>query len=60
MATATDVAELLATHPKPTAVDRETLARCIADCFDCARTCTVCADANLAEEDISEMRMVCC
>ena len=43
MATATDVAELLATHPKPSEVDRETLARCIAECFDCALSCTACA-----------------
>ena len=56
MATATDVAELLATHPKPSEVDRATLARCIAECFDCALSCTACADADLAEEDLSEMR----
>ena len=56
MATATDVAELLATHPSPSAVDREALARCIAECFDCAHSCTACADADLAEEDVSEMR----
>jgi hypothetical protein len=56
MATATDVAELLATHPKPSEVDRETLARCIAECFDCARSCTACADADLAEEDLPELR----
>ena len=56
MATATDVAELLATHPRPSAVDREALARCIAECFDCALSCTMCADADLAEEDVAEMR----
>jgi hypothetical protein len=54
MVTATDVAELLATDPKPSEVDREALARCIAECFDCTRSCTVCADADLAEEDLSE------
>jgi hypothetical protein len=56
MATASDVAELLATHPEPSKVDREALARCIAECFDCARSCTACADADLAEDDVSEMR----
>ena len=56
MATATDVSELLATHPRPTQVDREALARCIAECYDCARSCTICVDANLAEEDVAEMR----
>ena len=56
MTTATDVSELLATHPRPSEVDREVLARCIADCYDCARSCTICADADLAEEDVAEMR----
>jgi hypothetical protein len=56
LATASDVAELLATHPEPSGVDRETLARCIAECFDCARSCTACADADLAEKDVSDMR----
>jgi hypothetical protein len=28
MATATDVSELLAAHPRPSEVDREALARC--------------------------------
>ena len=56
MATATDVSELLATHPRPSEVDREVLARCIAECYDSARSCTICVDANLAEEDVAEMR----
>ena len=54
MATATDVSELLATHPRPSEVDREALARCIAECYDCARSCTICADADLAEEDVAD------
>jgi len=56
MAIAADVSELLATHPRPSQVDREALARCIAQCYDCARSCTICADANLAEEDVAELR----
>ena len=56
MATTTDVSELLATHPRPSEVDREALARCIAECYDCACSCTICADADLAEEDVAEMR----
>ena len=56
MATAPDVSELLATHPRPSEVDREALARCIAECYDCARSCTICVDASLAEEDVAEMR----
>ena len=53
MATAADISELLATHPRPSEVDREALARCIAECYDCARSCTICADADLAEEDVA-------
>jgi hypothetical protein len=53
---ASDIAELLATHPRPSEVDRETLARCVAACFDCVASCTVCADADLGEEDVSGMR----
>src|SRR5262245_49738041 len=56
MPTAADVSELLATHPRPSEVDRRALARCIAECYDCARSCTICVDANLAEEDVAEMR----
>ena len=56
MATATEVSELLATHGRPSEVDREMLARCIAECYDCARSCTICVDADLAEEDVTEMR----
>ena len=56
MATATDVSELLATYPRPSEVEREALARCIAECYDCARSCTICVDADLAEGDVAEMR----
>ena len=56
MATATDVSELLASHPRPSEVNREVLARCIAECYDCARSCTICVDADLAEENVAEMR----
>ena len=57
MATATEVSELLSTHPRPSEVDREALARCITECYDCARSCTICVDANLAEERVAEMRL---
>jgi hypothetical protein len=56
MATTADVSELLATHPRPSELDREAVARCIAECYDCARSCTICVDANLAEESVAEMR----
>jgi hypothetical protein len=56
MATVTEVSELLASHPRPSEVDREALARCIAACYDCAQSCTICADADLAEDDVADMR----
>jgi hypothetical protein len=49
------VHELIAVHPHPTSVDRETLLRCIDDCFDCAASCTSCADACLAEDDVRDL-----
>jgi hypothetical protein len=48
--------QLLETHPSPAHVDREILARCIEACFECAQSCTACADADLAEEDVTELR----
>jgi hypothetical protein len=44
------------THPWPGNVDHETLANCIAECFECAQTRTACADACLSEEDVAELR----
>jgi hypothetical protein len=46
---------MIAAHPRPTALDRELLLRCIEECIDCAATCTSCADADLAERDVAEM-----
>jgi hypothetical protein len=48
--------QILDTHPSPAYVDREVLARCIEACFECAQSCTACADADLAEEDVAGMR----
>ena len=56
MATATDVVEILKTHPRPVTVDRQVLAQCIAECFECEQSCTACADADLAEEGVAELR----
>jgi hypothetical protein len=49
------VREMLDKHPRPTDLDRELLVRCIEECFDCEATCTSCADACLAEEDVQEL-----
>ena len=48
------VREILATHPKPNSLDREAVVRCIEECLNCTATCTSCADACLAEEDVKE------
>ena len=45
-------------HPQPSDIDREALLRCIADCLDCATSCTACADASLSEPDVHEMTRV--
>jgi Domain of Unknown Function (DUF326) len=49
------VRDIIATHPQPTSLDRDALVRCIDECSDCAATCTSCADACLAEDDLQEM-----
>jgi hypothetical protein len=50
--------ETVKLHPRPTEVDRDTLLRCIAECLDCAASCTACADASLSEPDVTEMLRV--
>jgi hypothetical protein len=50
--------EVIRLHPHPTAVDRDTLLRCIEECLDCGASCTACADASLSEPDVVEMRRV--
>jgi hypothetical protein len=47
--------EVIESHPQPTGLDRETLLRCVAECLDCGASCTACADADLAEDDVGEM-----
>jgi Domain of Unknown Function (DUF326) len=47
---------ILDTHPSPAHLDREVLARCIEACVECGQSCTACADANLAEEDVAGLR----
>jgi hypothetical protein len=49
------VREVIAAHPRPTSLDRDVLLRCIDECFDCAATCTSCADACLGEPDVAEL-----
>jgi hypothetical protein len=48
--------EMLEAHPAPAQVDRDLLARCIDECLACLQSCTACADADLAQDDVAEMR----
>jgi hypothetical protein len=48
------LAELLAAHPQ--AKPSEALVRCVEECFVCVVACTSCADADLAEEDVEDLR----
>src|SRR5262249_56149591 len=43
--------QILEAHPRGPQVDVRSLAACIDACFDCAQSCTTCADADLAEPD---------
>jgi Domain of Unknown Function (DUF326) len=47
------VTQMLEAHPQATA--NEALTRCIEECFAYALTCTSCADACLAGEDVQEL-----
>jgi hypothetical protein len=49
------VEEILKAHPRPPIADLPVLVRCIEECGICEATCTICADASLAEEDVSSM-----
>jgi hypothetical protein len=49
------VEAILKTHPRPAASDLPKLVRCIDECGVCEVTCTVCADASLAEDDVATM-----
>jgi hypothetical protein len=49
------VEEILKTHPRRPIADLAALVACIDECGDCEATCTICADACLAEEDVSAM-----
>jgi hypothetical protein len=48
--------EMLEAHPWPARVDRDLWARCIDECFACLQSCTACADADVAEDDVANMR----
>jgi hypothetical protein len=47
--------EMLETHPRALGVEIGVLAACIDLCFDCAQSCTACADADLGEPDVDTL-----
>lgn len=46
------IQEMLATHPKRTSINEQSLVNCITACIECADTCTICADACLGEDKV--------
>src|SRR5262249_34450202 len=44
------VQQMIASHPRVMGQTNDTLVRCIEACYDCAQTCTACADASLREK----------
>ena len=49
------VQDMLRTHPGERQVNIEPLATAIEACFNCAQTCTACADACLGESQVQEL-----
>ena len=52
----THTREMLESSPVPVALDAAEVAEAIDACLDCVQACTGCADADLAEEDVAELR----
>ncbi len=48
----THAQQMLETHPRGGAIEAGPLLECIDACFDCAQSCTACADADLGEDDV--------
>lgn len=51
-----EIKGMLETHPWPGNVDRDVLARTIAELGACEETCTSCADACLSEDGVADLR----
>src|SRR5262245_59046071 len=47
--------QILETYPRTVQVEAGVLVACIEACFDCAQSCTACADADRAEPDVLTM-----
>lgn len=50
------VQQMIQTHPTRSMLDTNILSRCIEELYDCAQTCTACADACLGEQHIAMLR----
>jgi hypothetical protein len=48
--------EMIATHPDVQGNINQALVDAISEAYDCAQTCTSCADACLAEEMVAQLR----
>ena len=51
----THAQQLLETHPQGAAIEAGALVAGIEACFDCAQSCTACADADLGEDDVGTL-----
>lgn len=52
----TQATAMLETYPADLGrVDRDALARCIEECFNCSQACTACADACLSEPEAAAL-----
>lgn len=47
--------EMIGTHPHVHGNTNDALIHCIVECYDCAQTCTSCADACLGEDMVGEL-----
>jgi hypothetical protein len=52
----TDTREMLDTSPRGVPLDADQVAAAIDACLNCVQACTGCADADLAEDDVEDLR----
>jgi len=52
----THVREMLETSPRTLEFDIDELVAAIEACLDCEQSCTACADADVAEDDVANLR----
>lgn len=51
----TRVQEMVQSNPNGALVDEATLVECIDACFECAQTCSACAEAGVGEQDANPL-----